>query len=119
MEGCFHYYDDKRTEFPGMLLSTGMEDYFDSAFYFNGGEFHYPVSGNTHQSNVDNVYKWSGYRFHDMDPLVFQKGMRFQWRNGDVNDPISGLKCISQKTTNVCGNPQKSHLTAYAWVYLW
>jgi hypothetical protein len=119
MEGCFHYYDDTRTEFPGMLLSTGMEDYFDSAFYFNGGEFHFPVSGNTHQSNMNGVYQWSGYRFHDMDPLVFSKGMRFQWRNGDVNDPVTGLKCTSNATTNVCGNPQKSHLISYAWVYVW
>ena len=120
MEGCFHYYDEERTEFPGMLLSTGMEDYFDSAFYFDGGEFHFPVSGNTHQSkNAKGVYEWSGYRFHEMDPIVFNKGMRFQWRNGDVNDPATGLKCTSDKTTNVVGDPQESHLIAYAWVYVW
>ena len=120
MEGCFHYYDDERTDFPGMLLSTGMEDYFDSEFYFDGGEFHFPVSGNTHQSKkFEDVYEWSGYRFHDMDPIVFNKGMRFQWRNGDVNDPVTGLKCTSDKTTNVVGDPQKSHLIAYAWVYVW
>ena len=32
MEGCFHLYDDRHSDWPGMLLSTGMEDYFDSAF---------------------------------------------------------------------------------------
>ena len=39
-----------------------MEDYYDSAFYFNGGPFHSPVAGSTHMSNQK---EWSGYRVHE------------------------------------------------------
>ena len=34
--------------FPGVVLSTGTEDFFDSAYYFDGGPFRFPVSGLTH-----------------------------------------------------------------------
>ena len=117
MEGCFHYYDTTRTEFPGMIISTGMEDYFVSAYYFDGGEFRSPIAGNTHLESAG-AMKWSGYRFHEMDPIVFSNGMRFQWRNGDVSDPVTGLKC-TQVDGKPVGNPQPSHVVAYAWVYQW
>lgn len=48
------------------------QDYFDSGWYFNAGEFRLPVSGMTHLVNQDkNVTEWSAYRFHEMDPLRF------------------------------------------------
>ena len=119
MEGCFHLYDDQHSDWPGMLMSTGMEDYFDSAFYFNGGDFHAPVSGSTHQVQTGNRTEWSGYRFHEMDPIVFSDGIRFQWRNGDVTDPATGLKCTLKAGGKVCGNPQPSEFKSYAWVYTW
>jgi len=124
MEGCFHFYDDLNTKFPGTLLSTGMEDYFDSAFYFNGGDFHAPVAGSTHKqgaSDKSNATQWAGYRFHEMDPIIFQDGFRFQWRNGDVTDASTGLKCTlgDGQGGKVIGNPQVSSVLAYAWVYVW
>mmetsp|Transcript_34822 Transcript_34822/g.57595 ORF Transcript_34822/g.57595 Transcript_34822/m.57595 type:complete len:152 (+) Transcript_34822:256-711(+) len=82
MEGCYHLFSPASTPWPGQLLSTGMEDYFDSAFYFNGGTFHAPVAGSTHMRPGE----WSGYRVHEVDPLVFHGGVRMRWRNGDVMD---------------------------------
>ena len=121
MEGCFHFYNQKYVEWPGMLLSTGMEDYYDSAFYFNGGTFHSPVSGNTFlKPNVNgSAAQWSGYRFHEMDPIVFNEGMRFQWRNGDRSDSVSKLKCTTLTGGTINGNPQVSELLALMWVYQW
>ena len=29
MEGCFHFYSPPTQVWPGLLLSTGMEDYYD------------------------------------------------------------------------------------------
>ena len=102
-----------------MLLSTGMEDYYDSAFYFDGGPFHAPVSGVTHLEAA----AFSGYRFHEMDPIVFSDGMRFQWRNGDVTDVATGLKCTAEEaagpTVTTCGDPQSSTVDSTAWVYVW
>lgn len=118
MEGCFHYYDHGYTDFPGMILSTGMEDYYDSAFYFNGGGFHAPVAGSTHKTQVGNTTQWSGYRFHEMDPIVFTNGMRFQWRNGDVTDAATGRKCTLDRGGILVGDPQASTVKALAWVYM-
>ena len=32
LEGCFHAYTPYNQSYPGTLLSTGTEDYFDSAW---------------------------------------------------------------------------------------
>ena len=48
MEGCVRMFSPPEQPWPGLLLSTGMEDYYDSAYYFDGGPFHAPVSGVTH-----------------------------------------------------------------------
>ena len=57
----------------GMLLSTGMEDYYDSAFYFNGGGFHDPVAGLTHKpGNGDFSFSGSVTNkfWHNIDYLL-------------------------------------------------
>ena len=117
MEGCFHLFRGDEA-WPGLLLSTGMEDYFDSAFYFNGGAFHAPVAGLTHKPGGGD-FSFSGYRFHEMDPLVFADGVRMQWRNSDMNDPATGLKCIKESGGPSAGDPQASVVGSYAWVYTW
>jgi len=104
LEGCYHMYTGETTEFPGVLLSTGTEDYFDSAWYFNAGEFHLPVSGFTHINQTNNGVTFSAYRFHIMDPLVFDDGFALVWRNGDALDP-SGIKCNMQTGGHPAGSP--------------
>jgi len=117
LEGCYHQYTPYTQSFPGTVLSTGTEDYFDSAWYFNAGEFWFPVSGFTHMAQSNNQVTWSAYRFHEMDPLPFSNGFLLHWRNGDVVD-AAGIKCFSQKGTTA-GSPTASHVTAYAWIYVW
>jgi len=95
-----------------------MEDYYDSAFYFDGGNFHAPVAGSSHKTRDGDITRWSGYRFHEMDAIVFNDGMRFQWRNGDVTDPATGLKCTLNQGGVVIGSPQKSSIKSYVWVYI-
>jgi len=119
MEGCYRFYSPPTQAYPGTLLSTGTEDYFDSGWYFNAGEFHFPVSGYTHYANSGGTVTWSAYRFHEQDPLQFSDGFRFTWRNGDANDPATGLKCFIQTGGNTAGNPTVSNITSYAWVYTW
>ncbi len=63
MEGCIHAYFDGKNEFPGVVLATGTEDYFDSAFFFNAGRYHLPVSGFTHMNKTATRVTWSGYRY--------------------------------------------------------
>ena len=61
LEGCFHLITPFKRPgsapseakcgvgagFPGIVLSTGMEDYYDSAYYFSAGMFQLPISGIT------------------------------------------------------------------------
>ena len=43
-----------------------MEDFFDSAYGFGGGEFKYPVSGCTHrEATREGGMALSAYRFHE------------------------------------------------------
>ena len=58
---------------------SGTEDFFDSGWYFNAGEFHSPVSGFTHLVSTKNKTEWSAYRFHEMDPLRFADGVKSEW----------------------------------------
>ena len=117
MEGCYHAYTPHTATFPGLTVSTGTEDYFDSAFYFNGGIFHQENAGLTHLTATDSHVELSAYRLHDHDPIFFQDGFRFEWRVGDVSDD-SGLKCTSVKGSPA-GSPQPTAVTAYTWVYTW
>ena len=38
-EGCYRLYTPHNESFPGTVLSTGMEDYFDSSYGFAAGPF--------------------------------------------------------------------------------
>lgn len=118
LEACFHMYTDGQ-EFPGTLLSTGTEDYFDSAWYFNAGQFHLPVSGFTHLNQTSNSVQWSAYRFHEIDPLQFNNGFQFMWRVGDAVD-AAGIKClIADNNNRIVGSPTATAVRAYSWVYTW
>lgn len=127
MEGCWHMYSPPSQAWPGTPLASGMEDYYDSAFYFDGGGFHMPVSGATHVLGPGpqggEEFTFSGYRFHEVDPLVFKDGIRVQWRNGDVTDPTTGLKCTLQSGGVTAGGGDgdlgPSTVSSYAWVYTW
>ena len=131
LEGCLHMYDPPDQPFPGTVISTGTEDYFDSAWYFNAGQFHMPVSGYTHDKHSQNGTEWSGYRFHEMDPLRFEDGLKFQWRCGDLavrpfSAPNGGSKCYCEHPGHAghcggatIGTPTCDMVKSYGWVYVW
>ena len=120
LEGCYHLYDPVDAPFPGVLLATGTEDFFDSGWYFNAGNFEMPVSGNTHLVAGDNRTEWSGYRVHEMDPLRFRDGVRLTWRCGDMVSKTPGVgKCYTESGGDIAGNPTCNRVVSYAWVYTW
>jgi len=118
LEACYHQFSPYNQSWPGTLLSTGTEDFFDSAYYFDGGEFHLPVSGFTHIFEFKNLTTWSAYRFHEEDPMLFSNGFKFVWRIGDMTDR-SGIKCLIKSGGTINGSPTPSYVRAYAWVYVW
>jgi len=117
LEGCYHAYVGNE-EFPGTVLSTGTEDYFDSAWYFNAGEFHLPNAGYTHMDSNAPGVNWSAYRFHERDPLPFTDGFSLVWRNGDATDS-SGIKCLIDAGGHPVGNPTVSSVASYSFYYTW
>ena len=122
LEGCLRLFDPPTQAWPGTLLATGTEDFYDSGWYFNAGGFEMPVSGMTHLITEKNKTEWSAYRVQDMDPLRFSDGVRFTWRCGDVvsHDPAVG-KCYTEAPSagRIVGQPTCDHMTTYAWVYSW
>jgi hypothetical protein len=70
--------------------------------------YHLPIAGLTHKAqDADGTCRFSAYRFHEDDPIIFQKGFRLAWRNGE------------EKDGKPYGSPQHSRATSYVWLYEW
>ena len=137
LEGCWHLitpYARLEAEggFPGLVLSTGAEDYFDSSFYFHAGIFQLDAVGVTkmcaaanddtgpHPTCIDATHsRWSAYQ---TNPLFFEDGVQLIARNGDVaaKGPLGpSQKCYNMDTTGgEAGYPSSAYQTL-AWVYVW
>ena len=50
---------------------------------------------------------------------MFSDGVRIEWRNGDVTDPATGLKCTLEVGGEAVGSPTASNSSSYAWYYTW
>ena len=103
-EGCMRAYLDgaKQPEF----LSSGLEDYFLGAGYFHQGKlYHTPVAGLTQLDK--GKHSFVAYRFHDEDPVFFEKGLRLTCRCGEELDG------------KVLHDPPETEYTTYTWVYQW
>jgi hypothetical protein len=119
LEGCFHLFTPPTAPWPGLLLSTGTEDMFDSSFYFYGGRYTFPSAGLTHLAVTGASANVSAYRYFTADPLPFSNGAALTWRNGDAVNPANGQKCLMQTGGVVVGSPTQSDVLTYAWVYVW
>ena len=87
------------------LLSSGLEDYFLGTYYFNRGRYANALAGLTHFDKTQSTF--SAYRFHDDDPVLFQKGLRLTCRCGEE---LNGKKLH---------DPPDTRFTTYTWVYQW
>ena len=107
MEGCIRAYFNGSTV--PELLSSGFEDYFTGTYYFQKGLYANSLAGVTHlDANNRSV---SAYRFHDDDPVFFQKGLRLTCRDGDTEH--------ATPSGPAWGGPPATTFTTYAWVYQW
>ncbi len=124
-EGCFHLYTPHEQPFPGVLLGTGFEDFYDSSFGFSAGPYRFPTVGCTHKGGVNGSMDISAYRFHEEDPVAFSDGVRFVWRVGDYTNPKThpkSPKCfidVPGPGDELIGKVEPTTVTSYAWVYTW
>ncbi|XP_068755557.1 uncharacterized protein [Montipora capricornis] len=79
LEGCMRAYIDGSNK--TTWLSSGTEDFFLSAFYFNEGLYHLPNAGLTF---LDRHGRVSAYKFFENDPLLFTKSFELWWRCSDM-----------------------------------
>ena len=127
-EGEVKFYLDGDTDFP-TVCGTGTEDYFCGSYNFDIGgkyqEFTTPYSGLSKVFRPDGLYhsqtRFSLYRFHITDPVVFDKDIRVTvqdlgWRADGrylpQQDDISAVAYfyLDKPAQTVPGLPDKDYL---------
>jgi hypothetical protein len=69
------------------IVGTGTEDYFNSGWYFNRGEFAAPYHGLILKD--DSLSRVAAYRFHILDAVPFRKSLHAVIEHGDRNKEIA------------------------------
>ena len=118
LEACFRaVIDEGNTTF----LSSGTEDLFLSAYYFDGGSFHLENSGVTYLN--DNSWTLSAYKYFENDPILFRSSLLLLWKAGETSDDVDGCPCdFPPPPRGSCGVPTPSgttYVTSYVLVYEW
>ena len=119
LEACMRAYIDGNITF----LSSGTEDFFLSAFYFNEGVYHSDNSGLTYIQGPGTI---SAYKFFETDPILFRKSFRLKWRCGEiVGTAPDDCPNVDTSTLLTKDKPISSPgvdttiVTTYTWVYEW
>ena len=107
LEACIRAYLGKQDT--PLMLSSGLEDYFLGTYYFNTGIYHADMAGLTHFDKK--AARFSAYRFHDEDPVIFQNGLRLTNRCGETEHGTHEGRPFLK--------PTKTRYTTYVWVYQW
>jgi hypothetical protein len=84
LEGCFRLFGPDNTTVP-LFMSSGTEDYFLSASYFDEGIFTGSGSGLTYSATYPISGALSAYKTHDRDLVPFHGGFNFEWRNMETS----------------------------------
>ncbi|HXX65482.1 MAG TPA: glycoside hydrolase family 172 protein [Bacteroidota bacterium] len=85
LEGDEMFYVDG--EKVASVKGTGTEDYFNSGWYFNQGEFAAPYHGLILKD--DTLGRIAAYRFHILDCVPFKKSIRALIEHGDRNTEVA------------------------------
>ena len=131
MEGCVRAKIDSSGE--TTFLSSGTEDFFLSAFYFNKGEYQGFQSGLTYKSKSGDPTQIVAYKFFVDDPILFRKSFQLIWRNFEelggangcpnqfpANPEEEGFPVhFSKQSKKKFGSPANARIQSYVWVYEW
>ena len=136
LEGCFRAKIDDAKEFE--WLSSGTEDFFLSAYYFNRGLYHGNDAGCTFFDGKGSV---SAYKFFENDPVVYKNNLQLLWRCSETQYVENGcphkFNANSSASINISNNwnnlKQKDYIrvmnkkgnlkladtnaTVYVWIY--
>ena len=145
IEGCWHLFPDSQQQWPGIIMGTGTEDFFDSSYYWcslSGNQaclYAHDNSGLVHFSRVmpngtdvtrlqrpypvGSIERFSAYRFFDQEVVGFKDGGALHWRVGDDAGKCLGCPTGTDSQGKPCqgayGEPSPVTVKSYAWVYTW
>ncbi len=116
LEACMraNIDDDKNTTW----LSSGTEDFFLSAYYFNKGAYHLDNAGLTFKDGKGTM---SAYKFFENDPILFTKSLVLTWRCGETANGAVG--CPNdyppprEEGAGYTPTLANTNVTTYTWVY--
>lgn len=124
VEGCWTLTPTGNITWPQqgtLVLGTGMEDFFNSAFWFGAASgypggllFSQPGSGLTHFTRQNDTEQIGAYRYLDAERVGWEDGGRLHWRVGDQSD-----KCLDGGVGRPIGSPSAVTLSSYTWLYTW
>jgi len=124
LEACYRVKIDNDENY--QFLSSGTEDFYLSAYYFDRGMYHDSNAGCTY---LDNKGSMSAYKFFENDPVLFTTSMELVWRCGETQNDAQGCpntypSAMNNKNKNMLQNENVGNLklantmvTTYVWVY--
>lgn len=147
MEGCVRAYIDERYAKIPLFMSSGTEDYFESANFFNAGhpappwtpgeaanevfnasdETASPESGVSYVKGHNSEtlgfnYSMAAYKFHLSDPIVWWRNFTLTINNydGPGNNPENeySLGCVVPAHP-IAGKSSNVSMSTYVWTYEW
>lgn len=130
MEGCMRAnIDDEKVTF----LSSGTEDFFLSAYYFNQGNYNGFQSGLI-RKQTKGMQEIVAYKFFVDDPIVFRNYFRLFWRNWEtangkygcpntfppIDQPEASKPVEFLKSANGASHEgETAWAETYTWIYEW
>ena len=100
LEGCVRAFDKRDGSIT--YLSSGLEDFFLSTYYFDAGAFLRYKAGITYLDLKDGKCKLAAYRIFTDNPVCFDHPVRMTVRNGDfrVDDPSASMQPVMYDPRN-------------------
>jgi len=81
LEGCYRFLKGNKTK--AQYLSSGTEDFYLSAYYYNKGVYHTEHSGLTY---IQKPGTMSAYKIFAADPIFFKDSFNLIWRVSEKKD---------------------------------
>jgi len=142
MEGCVRAHIDdgnatgtNASALPPLLLSSGTEDYFEGANFFDTGLMQSLQAGVTWVNGTNpGPYAMSAYKHHVRDPVVWWDTFELTARNYDTDGVVPGMSQRASPAAaaaagggakyyrggaNMSFNFQPVTMSSYAWTYEW
>ena len=132
LEGCFRLIGSNGTK--TQFLSSGTEDFFLSAYYYNKGLYYSDHAGLTFFEKPGTT---SAYKFFELDPVIFNGDFNLVWSCGESRSSgcfTGSEKCFVDKEKVFCSSTSEdvderdekrpvqyanTVITSYVWTYEW